>query len=221
MPFYAKNTPRLREIALCAAEGSEAYQPGAIVSIVFAAIAVESFVNDLVDDVSWSGLGELDPALARLRELAAAVIEKHTRLLRKIQVIHVALIGKRCDRGQQPFQDLDLLLRLRNALVHSRPETLSAVDAISQAGVPTHHQPAPHPLVARLVERGIVPSPPKDVLTSLLAVLHHPRVAVWAYNTAVAVNSHLIALVPNSGWQETLSVGVAGPLLAMPPLKEA
>ncbi len=218
MPSYAKNTLNLLAIGMRAAEGSNAYQPGAIVSIVFAAIAVESFVNDLVGDVSWTPVDQLDSPLAQLRELAAAVdIEgRHTPLFRKIQVIHVALTGNRCDKGQPPFQDLTLLLALRNALVHSRPEELQAVNAITPDGVRTHHQPAPHPLADRLVRRGIVPPPPKEILTSLLAVLHHPRVAAWAYNTAVTTIDHLTKLVPSPGWQAMLSVPARQ--LDMPPL---
>ena len=54
MPFYAKNTPNLLAIAKHSAEDSNAYQPGAIISIVFAAMAVEAFVNDFIGDVSWT-----------------------------------------------------------------------------------------------------------------------------------------------------------------------
>ncbi|HVT40964.1 MAG TPA: hypothetical protein VHE78_18145 [Gemmatimonadaceae bacterium] len=72
MAFYTKSTPNLLAISRRAAEGSDSYQPGAIVSIVFAAITVESFVNDFVGDVSWSHYAELVPQLIWLRELAAA-----------------------------------------------------------------------------------------------------------------------------------------------------
>ena len=201
MPFYARNTPNLLSIAKRAAERSIDYQPYAIIAIVFSAIAIEGFVNDLLADVSWVPLDELDPPLRQLQELAAAagIEDRHTPLFRKISVIYVALTGKRCDTGRQPFQDLDLLLDLRNSLVHSRPETLNVEKANSPSGVSTHHQVQPAKLAVRLAQRGIVPSPPKEVLTSLLAILHHPNAAAWAYNTAIASIRDLTSLHP--GWE--------------------
>jgi hypothetical protein len=95
MPIYAKNTPNLLAIAKHSAEDSNAYEPGAIISIVFAAMAVEGFVNDFIAEVSWTQVDQLDPRLAQLREQAAAaeIEEKHTPLFRKIKVIHLALTG--------------------------------------------------------------------------------------------------------------------------------
>ncbi len=203
------------------AEDSKVYQPGAIISVVFAAMAVEGFVNDFIGEVSWTQVDKLDPPLALLRELASAIDldARQTSLFLKIQVIHVALIGTRCDMGQPPFQDLDVLLGLRNALVHSRPEKLKVVDAITPDGVPTHHQEVDDKsLVARLAKLGIVPAPPKEVLTSMFAVLHHPRVAVWAYNTAIVTIKFLVTLIPSPGWQAMLSVNIPTMQLDMPPL---
>ena len=139
----------------------------------------------------------------------------------KIKVIHLALTGTRCDTGRLPFQDLQLLIGLRNALVHSRPEELKVEKAITLDGMPTHHQRerSPKDLVARLVQQGIVPDPPKEVLTSRLAVLHHPRVAVWAYNTAIATIKILLTLIPSPGWQAMLSVHIPTEQLDMPPLE--
>jgi len=204
MPFYTKNTPNLLAMTKRAAEESKTYQPGAVIAVVLAAMGVESFINDILAEVSWhENQGSLD-AFSPVKELAAAKIDEMLSVLDKIRLIGGTLTGQPYDLGRLPFQDLHLLLAIRNDLVHSHPEELQVVDALTLEGKRTHHQEEPHPLVVRLVNRHIVQSPPPNVLTSLLAVLHHPRVGAWAYNTAVSVNSQLIQLF-SPGWQVILA----------------
>src|SRR5712692_3954578 len=116
MPFYTKNTPNLLAITKHAAEDSKTYQPGSVIAVVFAAIGVESFVNDILAEVSWKANQELLDPFSPLKALAAAKVDEMLGLPAKIRIVCDTLTGQRYDLGRLPFQDLDLLLAIRNDL---------------------------------------------------------------------------------------------------------
>ena len=101
-----------------------------VVAAIFQSVAfVEALINELLKDAADNQpgyLAKVEPAI--LQGLAAYwdTDEGYAKILSKYQV---ALVVARCpplNSGQQPYQDMALLLELRNLLVHFRPETVSS-----------------------------------------------------------------------------------------------
>lgn len=103
-------------------------------AIMNAAAFLEAMVNELfqdaADDHGITGDGYVAPLSSRTRELMRewwiASGEGSERLLEKLQLLLVFAGKEKLDKGAQPFQDAALLLALRNALIHFRPESVAA-----------------------------------------------------------------------------------------------
>jgi hypothetical protein len=91
---------------------------------VFSVAFLESSINELyleAVDMNRDTLGGLsDEQIAVLAELCDSV-EQH-QVLGKYQVALAASGKARLDKGEDPFQGADGLVKIRNALIHYRPE---------------------------------------------------------------------------------------------------
>jgi hypothetical protein len=98
-----------------------------VTNAVLAAVAfLEAAVNEVFDDVADSHPGYVDPLPAecqrRMRDLWDDQMERQPVL----EKYRVALLCAWCtsfNKGGPPYQDADLLTKLRNRLVHARAET--------------------------------------------------------------------------------------------------
>lgn len=105
-----------------------------LAAVTNAAAFLEAMVNELfqdaADDHGSSSDGYVAPLSPRTRELMrewwVASGEGFERLLDKIQLLLVFAEKDQFERGAQPFQDAALLIGLRNALIHYRPESIAA-----------------------------------------------------------------------------------------------
>lgn len=83
--------------------------------------ALESYANELYFE---GGVLKSDVPPAAALELAS-LIDKEA-VLNKFAVAHTVRLGAVLDRGRQEVQDVQALIRLRNAVVHFRPEWADA-----------------------------------------------------------------------------------------------
>jgi hypothetical protein len=100
-------------------------QPSALISIIFSAAALEGFINEVAELAADPWRGSEDENSASIGQLATVLDEVErgrgsTRL--KYQMAMVTLAQRMYPRGEQPYQDFDLLFRVRDALLHYRPE---------------------------------------------------------------------------------------------------
>ena len=104
----------------------------AILCIMSAVAFLEAFVNAIWQDASEAEPGEHshytkgipDAAMATMRELwtGREQAERAMSLLGKFQLALVCAGHPRMDTGAEPYQSVDTLVLLRNALVHFKPE---------------------------------------------------------------------------------------------------
>src|ERR1700687_4046972 len=103
-------------------------QRSALISVVFSAIALESFLNEVTEHARQ--LSEHQPTVEGHPEIVlfAQVIgdaeEAHARLESKLTLANWILSGRSVNRGSQPYQDFALLMSLRNDLVHTKTNKL-------------------------------------------------------------------------------------------------
>lgn len=96
----------------------------ALAAVLLAAASLESSVNEFYQqalDSDKNALKSLSPTQMKLLGELWPEIEKLSPL-RKYQVALVATGYKPMDKGQELYRSADGLMRLRNALVHFRPE---------------------------------------------------------------------------------------------------
>lgn len=180
----------LFHIAREASENSVAGEHSSFVAILFSFFALEAWVNDLLDHVQsgdphWSPL-----AVQSLMGFANELEGKGVSLELKIQLIAIGLAGRAFDRGRKPLQDSALLTRIRNALVHAKPEHID-IDANSP------HRP--HSILEQLEERGVLKLERVGVVNPLHGTLSNPEVGRWAFGTAVAMAEAVAEMLPASG----------------------
>ncbi len=162
------------KIASGATDGAE-LAPLAIPAYIVAVAAVEAFVNETF-------LSELASLTLDEGLLPADSAEKLDLGLKLILLPHLAF-GRTLPKEKQPYQDMALLIRLRNELVHYK------MDA---------KPPKP---VRELAQRGIVVRVPPEQEESGGPHPWANRVATiqgirWANNTACATVAALVDLVP-------------------------
>lgn len=189
MATYAFNSAVLFHISRKACERACTNRADTLVAIVFAAAGLESFVNEVLERLHFppeEGIGALDNA--RAVAAAADLYGKSASLPQKVQLLSVALTGRTFNLGTQPYQDFDLLVALRNALVHQRPER-----------IPDEESPElkPSKLVQRLISRGVVPRRSRSAVAEpMLGPVTEPAVARWAFDSGLQMVHALSEMLP-------------------------
>jgi hypothetical protein len=180
----------------CADDGPDA-EPR--LAVVMAAIALEGFMNELEDQAATDSFGP-SPNAANLAIALEAIEEGRGSLLTKITIAHLALTGSMPDKGSQPLQDIALLMKLRNLLVHARPEVVE----LGEVGT-TKEQPR---IVRACVSRGLIPMPPVGSPVAWQQFVLVPAVARWAFNTGVRGMGWIVGLVPEGPLRELLGLRI-------------
>jgi len=177
-----------------------------LVAIMFSCAFVEGAVNELLFQVEEA---EQDP-LAKLRPLAkaAGLYDRTSSISRKLAVLGAAATGREAGFGTQPLQDFDLLIELRNWLVHLRPEPLTLRANPSGEGTAMINEEY-HKLIERLADRKII-EVPGAYLLSVTSAAQLPGVAPWSLRTAVATLRELARWIP--AWRPP----IVGPVESVP-----
>lgn len=193
------NTELIFDIALEAAKSisaprREGGKREALVSVVFAAVSLEAFLNELTElardfagdenaSPVTSAFAQLMPQLARLS------------IAPKFNMAHWMLTGGPYDADSQPFQALTLLFQVRNDLVHFKP------DPLTEEGEP---KPT-HTTLEKLWSKNILndsSAPESD--RSWVQAVGTRAVAEWACNAASLVVADLVSKLPAGEWRRTV-----------------
>src|SRR5260370_6113810 len=145
-------------LALASKSSDESCKDGAnaLVAIVFAVAAFDGYLNEIAKVMVarlTSDPHKDHPRIQSLSLILPKLEEAHCQLELKLAVIDAVMGTEIWSAGTQPMQDLMLLVRLRNAIVHPRPLAFYQADEI----LPKH----PDKIVAALVAKGIGKSAPK------------------------------------------------------------
>lgn len=178
----------LYQVARRACEEAEFHPPKALVALVFAAMSVEAFLNDMADMASHY---QCEEEKIRLFALLLASLERGKAGIRqKMEAAHLVLTGTKLDKGRSPYQDFDLLLDMRNALAHRKPERWDWPPPGGNRGYELHKY------VKRLAERRVIPPPlPEEPRLWQIAICD-PGVARWSCEVAEQMRSFLVDLLP-------------------------
>jgi hypothetical protein len=178
---YSAHLLRIAEQAAKKAREDAAARPDALtadslIAIIMAVTSAEAFINELAERLD--SLPEGFPISESLKSFAAVVKEvegDHGPVTLKYLVASHAL-GRMFDKGAPPFQDFAHLARLRNALVHLKPD-----DTRGPKGAEA------------LAQRDLAHKKDYD-LFGWVARLEKPETAEWAVGAAREIMRAVLAL---------------------------
>jgi hypothetical protein len=149
------------------------YSPNAIDVYILSVSALEAFINE----VCFSG-----PEIRMINGTPAPrnLIED-LELRKKYYLLPLLLWGKTYERGVQPYQEFEMLVRIRNDLIHYKMRRYHRGDEPQYFKI--------------LSERGaLLVSPHPDADFAWVMKILTSKGALWAYNTACRMAKRLIEL---------------------------
>jgi hypothetical protein len=186
----------LFHIAHEASENAIAAEHSSFVAILFSAFALEAWVNDLLDNVQCEDPYWSPPETKTLAAFADQLEGRGSSIELRIQLIAAGLTGKAMDAGRQPYQDFALLIRIRNMLVHAKPEHFESDSS----------QNEPHAILRKLEERGVFELERAGVVNLLHGTLTIPAVGRWAYGAAIRMVEALGEMLPQGGLRSSMEI---------------
>ena len=167
------------------------------VAVVFSAIAIESYVNNLLETLSYYvNIGTKMPVRLRILSAIASGLEVgRAQLPEKVNLISSVLRGHDFDKGKNPYQEFDLLLAIRHRFVHSRPSRLKFADVGSDFSVVGEQKR----IRQGLVDRGLIN--PAALKFGWEAVFGGGQTGEWAVQTAYNMARAIGDCFPKGKWR--------------------
>ncbi len=179
-----------------------------LIAIVFSALAVEGFLNDIstlspivFQNGEWYSLIDRDSRLQSLRRVMALAENANLQALDKLKLAHEVL-GKPIDSGRAPIQDYQLLKKLRDAIAHPKPSNTTVIE--DQAATPKLIKfiSSKQDLLQALHSRGLLAKDPSSRGQGFLYWLDGTGLAGWAVETASAVVTMTIEALPPGDFRQ-------------------
>lgn len=168
------------ERCLQARKEGKAREDDAITAVVLAAASLEGFINDLV---LLSAFVDEPPNLVILSK----DWEDFEKLSIQAKYLLIALmLGRPLEKGINPYQDFQLLIQLRNALVH-----LKAAEILFEQGKLRWRETG---ILKKLAAKKLTceaEAPSWYQLSSWYSQVSTAEIAAWACDTTVAMVCHL------------------------------
>lgn len=121
------NTLRLHQHAVKACRGmpgppeDRTPNPQALTSIVFAAASLEAFINELAEYMALLATEAAPEWATALNRILSEAEKSRASTQSKYLLTQFVFTGKILAKGESVYQDFDLLVQLRNDIVHPKP----------------------------------------------------------------------------------------------------
>ena len=168
---------------------------GGVDATIYSAMASEAFPNDFAHVASILN-EDNTPEITAAAQILSELEEQHAQTKTKYQVLYYLLAKTPLPRDVALWDDFDLLIRLRNELVHPKPETFEFGD-LDQRGRWVK-------LVKRLDQRGLISRPLNAAPSEWSFFLEDDeKVAAWALKTAKSMIQWVASVAPPCKFRET------------------
>ena len=164
-------------------------QPDALVAVIFAVVAMEAFINEIAELASHPHPVPEPPSIAVLANLLTEAEQGSLQL--KFSIGKAVLDDVPYDKGGQPFQHFQLLVSLRNQLVHYR-------ELNRLTGVLAMEPSTPPAIVNNLRSINILAEYPADSNPQPIGYFETRAVGQWACNVASKMVYSILDVVPES-----------------------
>lgn len=173
------------------------------VCISLCASALEGFLNETAHSFS---LAESSESAVALAEVLTEAENSHLSPVIKFRLAAFIVSGRFPRRGDMVIQRLTVLIKLRNSLMHLKPEPMFTLDEAH----PLHDNPQKPPSeVALLISEGVI-KVPKNYSGSWRQLVATPDVARWAYMATVDAMQWLTSVAVDTLVRERLEFQTQG-----------
>jgi hypothetical protein len=193
------NTEVIFEVAVEAAKRinaprREGGKREALVSVVFAAVSLEAFLNELIALAQdFANYENAPPITSAFAQLMAQL--NRLSIVQRFNMAHWMLAGAPYDTNSQPFQALTLLFQIRNDLVHFKPDPLTE----EGESKPTHTA------LEKLRSKHILnDSSAPESSRSWIQAVGTKAVGEWACNATSMVAADLVSKLPPGAWRQAV-----------------
>jgi len=146
------------------------------VPVILSAVAIEAFFHELCWILDRNVLGARgDASLETLKETLVDLEGSRAPLRTKIRISHFLLSGEHLAKGHGEYQDLDLLIRMRDAMVHPKVPTFDLGNPKEKLG---------YKLVRELAARRLIPANSENSGHAWTRDALVEPVAKWSVNVA-------------------------------------
>jgi hypothetical protein len=170
-------------------------QPQALASIIFAALSVEAFINEIVLQAEAGTSRRPNSTLRTFADVLGEMEQSRAPITSKIMMGKFILSGESFDKGKNPFQDFALLVKLRNEIVHQK--AFEEFSPNEQGNYAMQRRSILEPFKNRgVLARTTAEERNEEILTNWLDDISTRAMAVWACSAAHGIlNSMLDAAV--------------------------
>jgi hypothetical protein len=198
------NAGSLFAIARTACERSAENNQDAVVAIVFAALAIEAFLADMIEMAEVQiYMGSTSQPLKNFANLLDELERSHGQLALKVQIAALSLSSETFDKGRPPFQDFSLLIALRNQLVHIKPDV---VEHSPESWVRPERRVSD--LLQGLRQRSLISKNLDDSRVTWTVLVSTPNVANWAYSTARQMAQEIVDKIPEPNFKSQMKIAL-------------
>jgi hypothetical protein len=175
-----------------------------LVAIIFSAASIEPFFNEMLEILSMWSNPMKDPSAIQVYVRLAEEIESNKGSIKLEFILAYSILsGQPCNKGGQSYQDLNLLMEVRNGLMHMRPmDFLGPGDAEGT----TEFEPAP--IIEKLRSKSIVDNLPPAHQSPWHTRIATQAAAKWACNPAADVVRTIIQALPDASPTKTPLIAV-------------
>ena len=163
-------------------------------------MALECYINDFTEQSSRETFISGVKPLNDLSYILDAMESAKASIIAKIEMIFFLLTGSAIEKGSKKHQDLLMLVRLRNELVHRKPESTG------EWGVEEDKEFEPHKFVKFFSDRGVIELPSPSSPPTWSQYLNKPEVAKWAYNSVASTIKDIVSAIPMSNFGQIQSM---------------
>jgi hypothetical protein len=187
-PYLWKMACEMRDQAKWVESNPRGMSSRALISVILSAAATEAFINELVAEVEKAG-HSLSADLAVFSRLMREVEDNRGGIGLKYLVASQSLSRTMFDKGAPPYQDFDLLRRLRDFLMH-----IKSPDVLTEPPSAPSKRPS---LIIALRQKGLTYPLGEDDQTPWINELQTYKLAAWACETSLNMILAVLALIPD------------------------
>jgi len=174
-----------KEAAVQASLAGPKAKSEARIAVVFAFIALETFINELSDFVNET---PSDSSLSALGSLMKDLNSARASIGERFQFARWILAKEPFDKDQQPYQDFLMLTKLRNTILHVPPDRTPSD--------PSEPRIDSLKFLETLRQKGLI-GDSRDAVASFLAEISTPEMARWACDTTAAMVRSIVEVLPS------------------------
>ncbi|HHB1596001.1 TPA: hypothetical protein ACN976_004185 [Vibrio campbellii] len=192
------------QIAIDACDRTHAQPEQALVCLIFASNALEAFINETVACYEVTAGGQFTEREKSFFTVMSEQQKNKGSILSKFELGKLILSGAGWDRDKAPYQDLKLMLKVRNELVHRKAEVHKDI-LVSGVGFPEKTLNSHPKFFDELSSKGLCDVSAID--GSWIDMIQNHTFASWCCETAKKITTEFLNSVddaPNSNFKSKL-----------------